>query len=163
MSKQTNTRTDTNLQTLVLTLLRVILGWKLIISAYGFASPKVTVAGYLNHAVSPENPLTGLWSVFAGMPGIELLIPLGLAAAGIALLTGTLVRVTVLPASFMMFMFYLSHLPMQKAIVVDYHIIYIVCFALLAAYDAGKNYGLDAYLADLDVVKNNSTLSTLLP
>lgn len=139
--------------------LRILLGWVLFYSGITkVLDPSWTAAGYLENAVPPGNPFVGAWSVFATLPATDLLVQWGLTLTGIGLLFGAFVRWNALWAAAMMVLFWASSLPLEHAVVIDEHVVYAVVLVSLAALDAGKVAGADAYLSTTDLVRENAVL-----
>ncbi|WP_233204295.1 DoxX family membrane protein [Halegenticoccus soli] len=146
----------------VLTL-RVVLGWVFFYSGITkLFDPSWTASGYLQHAVPEANPFGGLWPVFATLPLVDVLVQWGLTLTGLGLLLGAFVRWNAFWAAFMMVMFWASSLPLEHAIFVDEHIVYIAVLMGLVAFGAGRIGGLDRYLENTPLVRNNPWLRYLL-
>lgn len=159
-------------------LLRVVMGWtlfqggvtKLVTYLDGNPENNWTAAGYLQNAVPPGNPFTGLWTAFAGSPLIDALNMWGLTLTGLALILGAFVRWSAFWGAVMMLFYWaaalegglLAGLPLAHGWVVDDHIVYAVLLFGLGAFGAGRIFGLDAYLEDTDVVRQNPWLRYFL-
>lgn len=127
-------------------LLRITIGW-LFLNA-GIAkviNPEWTAAGYMKGALT----LTGLYNWLAGsslLPVINFLVEWGLVLMGISLILGICVKWSGYLGSILMFLFYLPVLSFPvvgHGYIVDEHIIYIAGLLVLAAFEAGKVWGLE--------------------
>lgn len=147
----------------VLVSLRVVLGWVLFYAGVTkVLDPSWTASGYLANAVSPANPFAGLWVALAGVPMIDVLVQWGLTLTGLGLVLGALVRWNAFWGSFMMLTFWASSLPLEHAILVDEHIVYVVVLASVAALGAGRVAGLDLILESTPLVERYPRLRYLL-
>jgi thiosulfate dehydrogenase [quinone] large subunit len=151
--------------------MRLVMGWVLLqggltkLVTYLDADPanNWTAAGYLANAVPAGNPFGGAFAAMAGNPLIDMLNMWGLTLAGLALLLGALVRFSAFWGAVMMLFYWASSLegglfsglPLAHGWVVNDHIVYAVLLFGLGAFGAGRIFGVDAYLEQLDVVKNN--------
>ncbi len=143
--------------------LRVVLGWSFFYSGLTkVMDPTWTASGYLQHAVADTNPFASLWPVMAGLPFIDVLVQWGLLLTGLGLMVGGLVRWNAFWASFMMLMFWASSLPLERAILVDNHIIYIAALVGLATLGAGRVAGADAFIESSHLVERYPRLRYLL-
>jgi thiosulfate dehydrogenase [quinone] large subunit len=158
--------------------LRVVMGWTLFqggvtkLITYLDANPdnNWTAAGYLANAIPPGNPFMGLWTSFAGSPLIDALNMWGLTLTGLGLIVGALVRWNAFWGAIMMLFYWaaalegglLAGLPLAHGWVVDDHIVYAALLFGLGAFGAGRILGVDAYLEQTNVVRNNPWLRYLL-
>ena len=132
-------------------LLRIGLGWLFLYAGFShLMDPKfsASVAGYLGHAAL----LPGLYAWLASpsmLPVVAVLNAWGLTLIGIALIVGALVRLASYLGALMMLLYYLPlgfPRPDAHSYIVDDHVIYILVFLVLAAFSAGRYYGLDSWL-----------------
>lgn len=148
-----------------LLLLRVLLGWHFFFAGITkVLEGNWTAAGYLG-GVGEANPFYGFFQAMAGsdwMWLIDLLNMWGLTLVGVALLLGAFVRFSAFWGAVMMWFYWASSLPLANSIFIDDHIIYIVLLFALGAFGAGRYYGLDRYIEDMAVVKNNEWLKIFL-
>lgn len=144
-------------------ILRVALGWVFFYAGVTkVLNPTWTAGGYLENAVPAANPLTGVWPVLATLPAVDLLVQWGLTLTGLGLIVGALLRWNAFWASVMMLSFWASSVPLEHALLVDEHIIYVLALVVLSALGAGRIAGLDALLEETSVVKSNPWLRYLL-
>ena len=161
-----------------LVVLRVLMGWTLFqggltkLLTYLDADPSNdwTAAGFLIGGITAGNPLTGVWGAMAGNPLIDLLNMWGLTLTGLGLIVGALVRFNAFWGAMMMLFYWaasltgglLQGLPIAHGWVVDDHLVYAVLLFGLGAFGAGRILGVDDYLEDTEVVRNNPWLRYLL-
>ncbi|SFG64022.1 thiosulfate dehydrogenase [quinone] large subunit [Halopelagius inordinatus] len=158
--------------------LRVVMGWTLFqggltkLVTYLDANPENnwTAAGYLANAIPEGNPFMGMWGSMAGSPLIDQLVMWGLTLTGIGLILGAFVRWNAFWGAVMMLFFWaaalegglMQGLPLAHGWVVDDHIVYAALLFGLGAIGAGRILGVDAYLEEIDAVKNTPALRWLL-
>jgi thiosulfate dehydrogenase [quinone] large subunit len=158
--------------------LRVTMGWvllqggvtKLITYLDGNPETSWTAAGFLQHAIPEGNPFMGMWGSMAGSPLIDQLVMWGLTLTGLGLIVGAAVRWNAFWGAVMMLFFWaaslegglMAGLPLAHGWVVDDHLIYAALLFGLGAIGAGRILGLDDYIEDLDIVKQNAWLRYLL-
>jgi thiosulfate dehydrogenase [quinone] large subunit len=158
--------------------MRVVMGWVLFqggvtkLITYLDANPENnwTAAGFLLNAIPEGNPLMGMWGMFANMPLIDVLNMWGLTLTGLALIVGAFVRWSAFWGAVMMLFYWLASLqggllaglPLAHGWVVDDHLIYAVLLFGLGAFGAGRILGVDAYLENMEFVRNNRWLRLLL-
>lgn len=134
--------------------LRILLGW---VFAWAFVD-KLFGLGF---ATKPENawiaggsptfgflnfgshgPFAGVFKAMAGNPVVDALFMVGLAALGVALLSGIGVRVAAVAGSVLLALMHLAAIPPENNPVVDDHVVYIVALIGVAAANAGRVFGL---------------------
>jgi len=159
-------------------LLRIVMGWtlfqggvtKLVTYLDGNPETNWTAAGYLANAIPEGNPFTDMFLAMAGNPVVDWLNILGLTLTGLALLIGALVRFAAFWGAVMMLFYWLAALeggllaglPLANGWVIDDHIVYIVLLFGLGAFGAGRILGVDSYLEQLSIVRDNEWLRILL-
>ncbi len=150
--------------------LRIVMGWILFQAGIQkLLDPSWTAAGYLQN-VPAGNPLVEVWAVMAGNPMVDALVIWGLTLTGLGLLLGLLVRFSSLGSATMMMLFWASSLeggimqglPLAHGWVVDDHVVYALLLFGLGAFGAGRIVGIDEYLEDTEIVRNNPGLKYLL-
>jgi thiosulfate dehydrogenase [quinone] large subunit len=141
-----------------------MLAWLFLYAGVGKLAIGFSVEGFLQNAIPAANPVPELWTFFASVPGINYLISIGLILLGLSLLFGIGVRVAAIAGTLMMVMFWFATYPFPKAVVfiVQKNVIYAVLLLAAAYFNAGHYRGLDGKLAQLDVVKNNAVLQTII-
>ncbi|WP_410766247.1 DoxX family protein [Haloferax sp. DFSO60] len=159
-------------------LLRIVMGWTLFqggvtkLVTYLDADPSNnwTAAGYLANAIPPGNPFGGLFAAMAGSPLIDILNMWGLTLVGLGLIVGAFVRWNAFWGAVMMLFYWaaalqggiLAGFPLEHGWLVDDHIVYAVLLFGLGAFGAGRILGVDAYLENMEFVRNNRWMSYVM-
>jgi thiosulfate dehydrogenase [quinone] large subunit len=130
-------------------LLRISLGWLFLYAGLTkVLNPEWSAAGYLRGA-SAFQGFYG-WLASPGMlPLTNFVNEWGLTLIGVSLLIGLLVRWSAIAGAFMMLMYYLPlgfPYPNEHSFVVEEHVVYMFALLALAAFGAGKVWGLDGKL-----------------
>lgn len=138
----------------------------------GWTNPGAwTAEGYLVHGIAEANPLRGMFLFFAEM--LWLIDPLVMwtqILIGLALLTGTFVRLAAFGGALQMLLFWvgawegglMAGLPVANGYVIDSSFVYALILFGLGAWGAGRLLGLDAKLESTAIVQNNPWLRYLL-
>ena len=152
-------------------VLRVVWGWVLFQGGIvKVLDPTWTAAGYLRNSIPEANPFRGLFLSMAGSPLTDALNAWGLTLTGLGLILGAFVRWNAFWGAVTMLFFWaaalegglMAGLPIAHGWVVDDHVVYAALLFGLGAIGAGRILGLDAYLEDLAVVRENGWLRYLL-
>lgn len=133
-------------QKTALFLLRIATGWLFFYAGITkVLDPAWTSAGYLAGAKT----FTGFYQFLLQpgvLPVVDFLNQWGLTLIGAALILGIFVRLSSAAGILLMLLYYLPILqfpyPNEHAYIVDEHIIYITALLVLAAFNAGKTWGL---------------------
>ncbi|MFB6254178.1 MAG: DoxX family membrane protein [Halobacteriaceae archaeon] len=167
----TDARTDERFQVSTewfgpaLVVLRVILGWHLFYAGLTkLLNPGWSAEGFLLHAIPKGNPIPGFWPYLANN-WLWLINPLnewGLTLIGFGLIIGGAVRWNAFWGSVTMLFYWLASLPLAHSLLIDSHIIYIATLFGLGAFGAGRYLGVDEYVEEWDIVKNNPWLKYFL-
>jgi len=148
-----------------LLLMRVLIGWHFFFAGITkVLEGDWTAAGYLG-GVPEANPFKGFFSAMASsdlLPLIDILNMWGLTLVGLALILGAAVRWSAFWGAIIMWFYWASSLPLEHSVFVDDHIVYIALLFALGAFGAGRYYGLDKYVEQWSIVKNNPALTYLL-
>lgn len=130
-------------------LSRIALGWLFFYAGITkVLNSQWSAAGYLNNAKS----FTGLYHWFASAQNIgwvNFINAWGMTLIGVALILGIFVRWASLGGMLLMVLYYFALpllYPNANSFIVDEHIIYILVLAILFFSQAGKIWGLDAFL-----------------
>lgn len=114
--------------------------------------------GYLQFA--PDGPLAAIFNSLAGNVVIDWLFMLGLLGVGVALLLGMGMRVASVAGSLLMFLIWLSALPLENNPFMDQHIVYILI--LIGLYNepaAHTRLSLAEWWQNTRLVKNHPWLT----
>lgn len=143
--------------------LRLMMGWVFFYAGIvKVIDPNWSARPFLLN-VDPVNPLVDVWAAMADW--VWLLTPLnqvGLTLVGIGLILGAFTRMSAFFGATMMLFYWGSAYPFPDAILIDFHLIYAFLLFMLGAAGAGRILGLDQWIEDLDIVKNNPQLTILL-
>lgn len=121
--------------------------------------------------VTEANPLSGLFGEMAARAGaIDPLVIWGQILIGLALLFGVLLRFAVFWGALQMLLFWaadwegglLEGLPVAHGYLIDSSFVYALLLFGLGAVGAGRILGLDDWLEETSVVRNNPWLRRLL-
>jgi len=145
--------------------LRVIMGWTFFYAGITkVIDPTWSVRGFLLQGISPENPFIDLWT-YMGNELYWLLTPLnqvGLTLVGLALIVGAFVRFSAFWGALMMTFYWLAAFPLEGSILIDFHFVYVLLLFGIGAFGTGRILGLDAWIENLDIVKENPRLRLFL-
>ncbi|MEX0690157.1 MAG: DoxX family membrane protein [Candidatus Paceibacterota bacterium] len=136
-------------------LLRVSLGWVMFYAGITKVfNPDWSAKGFLNSAKT-FSPFFE-WLASPGiLPIVDFLNQWGLTLIGLSLLLGLLVNWSSLFGGILMIFYYLPGMefpyPDPHSFLVDSHVVYVVAFFVLYAFQAGNFWGLDKVLN----LKNN--------
>lgn len=154
-----------------LVLGRFTMGWILLQAGLvKLFDPNWTAAGYLTHAISPDNPFATLFLSLAGSPVIDWLVIWGLTLTGVGVLFGAALRFNAFWAAVIMLSFWASHLqgglmqgfPVEHGWFMTEHLVYAALLMGLASFGAGQVFGVDGWLRQQECVKKHPWLDNLL-
>ncbi len=129
----------TNIQKYFLVVSRILFGILFLTSGLSKLSSGFTASEYLENAT--YGPFADIFRSMTGSPIVDFLVIGGEIAIGIALITGVFLWFTAWSGSLMMLLFYFSQFP-PKTGIINYHIMYILVFFLLALFRAGEYGGI---------------------
>lgn len=151
--------------------LRLVMAWVFLQAGVEkLLDPEWSAAGYLNNAIADANPFAPMFEAMAGAAWVDPLVIYGQLLIGLALLVGALVRWSAFWGTMMMLLFWMSSLeggllaglPVEHGYVVNSDVVYMLLLFGLGAFGAGRILGVDRYLEDTDVVRENPRLRYLL-
>lgn len=108
-------------------------------------------AGFLGHATS--GPFASFYHSIAGAAWADWLFMIGLFCIGMALILGIGMRIAAIAGAVLLVMMWSAVLPPENNLFMDDHIIYALTLGLLAAFGAGRVFGLGKVWEHLDIVK----------
>lgn len=146
--------------------LRVLLGGMILFAGLGKISEwPFDAAGYLAN-IDPASPVSGIYGAMASMPAlmeiVNVVVPATQVLIGIAFIAGGFVRLAAIGGSMQMLLFYLGGWSGDILALFDSTLIYAALFIVLGLIGAGRVYGADAYIEELDIVQDNPTLQKIL-
>jgi len=126
--------------------LRLSLGWVFLWSGADKLYSEITTGqlattGYLEFAV--RGPFAEAFNSLAGNVLVDAFLVWGELLVGLSLILGLFVKLGSIGGAILMLSIYLSAFPPEHNPLVDEHIVYIVAFAILALFKAGRVLGLD--------------------
>ncbi len=158
--------------------LRVVIAWVFLQAGLsklldgGIGDPLAwSSAGFLQNAIAEANPLSGLFLFFAEHGSIvDPLVIFGQILIGVALLFGVFFRFAALMGAIQMLFFWTAAwngglmvgFPMDNGYFIDSSFVYMLLLFGLGAWGAGRLLGIDRYLEETAVVRNNPWLRYLL-
>lgn len=127
--------------------------------------PSWSAAGYLLSAKT----FPGLYAWFASpdiLPFINVVNEWGLTLVGLCLILGIFVRISSIGGATLMALYYFPILdgvyPNAHALIVDEHVVYFFAFLVLAAFRAGRVFGLEKWCERLPICSHFPKLRALL-
>jgi thiosulfate dehydrogenase [quinone] large subunit len=146
--------------------LRVLIGWTFLLPGIRHAwDPNFSARGLLSFVARPDsgNPFHWLWEPMLDWVWLFTpLVSIGLIAIGLAVIFGVLFRFAAFWGHVMMAFFWAASLPLDNAYLVSYHTVYAFVLFGLGAFGAGRILGVDAYLEELEFVKERPWLRLLM-
>jgi thiosulfate dehydrogenase [quinone] large subunit len=109
--------------------------------------------GFLTFGVPEDNPMQGFFNDIAGDPWANWLFMIGLAAIGLALITGVGIRITAITGGLLYVMMWLASLPLENNPVIDDHLLGAISLVVLALTLAGDTWGLGKTWAKTTIVR----------
>ena len=147
------------LSALFVVLLRLVMGGMMLfagLSKYAAVpgGEAFDAYGYLAN-VDAASPVSGLYGAMASnaalMDVINVVIPATQVLIGIGLIVGGLVRLAAFGGALQMLMFYLGGWEGEWLALFDSTLVYAIVFLALGALAAGRIFGADGYLEQLEV------------
>ncbi len=156
----------TQFQKISLVSLRLSLGWLFFYAGITkVLNPEWSAAGYLQGAKT----FAGLYQWFLQptiLPTINFLNEWGMLLLGMALLLGVFMRLGAIAGAVLMLLYYLPVLEFpyigKNSFIIDEHIIYALALLLLAAFQAGRVWGLESWCSNLPICKKYPRLRNWL-
>jgi len=118
---------------------RIVFGLMFLVSGVTKLTSGFSASGYLQDV--SYGPMKSFYLLLAGNPLVDFLVVYGEIAIGIALILGLFLWFTAYSGSLMMIMYYFSTFP-PKTGLINFQLIYIFLFFLLATLHAGEFWGL---------------------
>lgn len=108
-------------------------------------------AGFLGFATS--GPFADFYQSFAGATWADWLFMVGLLGIGAALILGVAMRIATASGALLLVLMWTAVLPPENNLFMDDHLIYALTLGLLAAFGAGRVFGLGDVWEHLPLVK----------
>lgn len=155
-------------QKVSLFLLRVGMGWLFLYAGFDkLRNPAWSAAGYIKRA----KLFTPFYSWLAEptiLPVVNFLNEWGLTLIGLSLILGIFVRLSSYLGVIMMLLYYFAistfnfPYPTSHSFLVEEHIIYSAALIVLAAFEAGRVWGLEPWCSRLPICSRYPVLRRLL-
>ena len=158
--------------------LRVVIAWVFLQAGLeklltgGIGDPLAwSSTGFLQNASADANPLQGLFLLFAEYGAIvDPLVIFGQILIGLALLFGAFFRFAAMMGGLQMLFFWtaawqgglMAGFPVENGYFIDSSFVYLLLLFGLGAWGAGRILGVDRYLEETQVVKQNPWLRYFL-
>lgn len=153
------------LSALFVVMMRFVMGGMILFAGLGkYSAGGFDASGYLAN-IDPASPVSGLYAAMASnaalMDVVNVIIPLTQVLIGVALIAGAFVRLAAFGGTLQMIAFYLGGWEGDLFALFDSTLIYAVVFLALGAFAAGRIFGLDRYIEQLEV--GGATLTERFP
>lgn len=109
--------------------------------------------GFLNFGVPEDNPMRDFFNSMAGDAWADWLFMIGLAAIGLALVSGVGVRITAIAGGLLYVLMWMASLPLENNPVLDDHLLGAISLAVIAVTLAGDTWGLGKVWATTNIVR----------
>jgi len=158
--------TSTFEKTLVL-YLRFLMAWTFLYAAsHQVFVPSFTVVGFLKTTKTFHDQFA-FFTTPTMAPITTFLVEYGHLAIGLSLLTGLMVRVSAAFGVLLMGIYWMAHMEWPfventNNLIFDYHAVYAGVLVYLIYKHAGHVFGLDAWAANLTLVRQNPGLQPLV-
>jgi thiosulfate dehydrogenase [quinone] large subunit len=146
-------------------LLRISLGWVFLWAAIHHFGDNSYVGGFLSHTKT-FHPIFGALAQSSWLPVIAFLVEYGHLLIGLSLISGLMVRASA-PFGIMLMVFYwAAHMDFPyieniNNLIIDEHLIYALMLGYLMVRHAGHVWGLDGWVANQDMARQNRSLRWL--
>jgi len=145
---------------------RLCVGWTYLWAAIHHFGDGGFVAGFLSHTKT----FHGVYGSMAASPFVPVLtfmVEYGHLLIGLSLISGLLVRASAPFAIMLSLLYWTAHMDFPyienvNSFLVDYHIVYAGVLVYLIMKNAGHVFGLDAWVAKLQLVRGNSQLAWIV-
>src|SRR4051794_19857103 len=150
--KMSETRPGRRVESVLIFLLRVSIGWVFLWAAIHHYSDSSYVGGFLSHTKT-FHPIYGALAASPALPVVAFMVEYGHLLIGLSLISGLLVRATAPFGILIMMTYWTAHMdfPYIETInnfIVDYHPVYAMVLGILIIRQAGHIWGLDGVIAD---------------
>ena len=146
---------------------RLVLGWIFLfagIEKLG-VDERWTSEGFLSH-MSANNPFQGVFDGLAGDAWVDFIVPRSQVATGLALISGTLLRVAAFFGALQIILFWATNLtgglfdglPIGYGWFISEHLVYVAGLFAIATLGVGRLLGVDGWLEEREPVRSNPAL-----
>lgn len=153
------------LENVLIVFFRLCLGWTFLWAGIHHFGDSQFVPGFLSHTKT----FHGVYGPMAASPYVPLLtflIEYGHLAIGLSLVSGLFVRASAPFAILLMLLYWTAHMDFPyienvNSLLIDFHVVYAGLAVYLIMKNAGHVFGLDAWAANLPVVRSDARLAWL--
>jgi thiosulfate dehydrogenase [quinone] large subunit len=150
-----------------LVILRVTVGWWMLHAGLDkFLAWPFDASWFVGGAAAGTTlgPIVTLFSEGAALSFVNIMVPLGQTLIGLGLVLGALTRLASFFGAMLMTFFYFINGETGGWAhgLVTGELLGLLLFAMFATIGAGRVLGVDAYLAEMDLFKNNARLQWLI-
>lgn len=153
--------TETTLQRVILTALRLMVGWVFLGAALRqIPDAAWSAAGFMGRA----SYFTGFYNFLSQPPLINIidaLIPWVHLLLGLALILGVFMRLTAVVGSTLMILYLLPRIEFP-GVITDAHIFYALIMVYLASVGAGRIWGLQGWIDKLEPLEKHPRMRSVL-
>ncbi len=151
-------------QTLIF-LLRVAVGWVFLWAAIHHFGDDSYVGGFLSHTKT-FHPIYGPLAQSSWLPVIAFLVEYGHLLIGLSLVSGLMVRASAPFAILLMVFYWTAHMDYPyidnvNNLIIDEHLIFALVLGYLIVRHAGHVFGLDGWVANQKLIRENGALRWL--
>ena len=146
---------------------RFLMAWTFLYAAsHQVFVPGWTVVGFLNHTKTFHDVFV-VFTTPAMAPITTFLVEYGHLLIGLSLLTGLMVRISASFGVMLMIVYWFAHMDWpfienSNNLIVDYHLVYAGVLTYLIVKHAGRVFGLDGWLENLEFFKQHPALKPLV-
>ena len=113
-------------------------------------------AGFLEFAV--KGPFTKLFNSLSGIPLIDWIFMAGLLLIGLAFILGIGQKIAGYSGAVLIFLIYITQLPLKNNPLIDEHIIYLLLFLIFSKNEVGLNFSIHKWWERTNLVKKYKIL-----
>jgi thiosulfate dehydrogenase (quinone) large subunit len=151
------------LENTLIVFFRLCIGWTFLWAGIHHFGDSQFVPGFLSHTKT----FSDVYAPMAASPYVPLLtflVEYGHLAIGLSLISGLLVRVSASFAILLLLLYWTAHMDFPyienvNSLLIDYHIVYAGLCVYLIMKNAGHVFGLDAWAANLPIVRGHPVLA----
>jgi len=156
---------NSDLENALIVFFRLCLGWTFLWAGIHHFGDTRFVPGFLSHTKTFHDVYAPM-AVSPLVPLLTFLVEYGHLAIGLSLVFGLFVRASAPFAILLLLLYWTAHMDFPyienvNSLLIDFHIVYAGLAVYLIMKNAGHVFGLDAWAAELPVVRGNAQLAWL--
>jgi thiosulfate dehydrogenase (quinone) large subunit len=161
-----NSRENSALENVLIVFFRVCIGWTFLWAGIHHFGDSQFVPGFLSHTKTFHDIYAPI-AASPSVPVLTFLVEYGHLLIGLSLVFGLLVRASALFAILLLLLYWTAHMDFPyienvNSFLIDFHVVYAGLLVYLLMKNAGHVFGLDAWAANLPVVRDSRLLSWLV-